>query len=66
MRNDENFPTIRQAARRGPLSEHQLRLMRSEGTLPGFPVGRHFRVNYGMLLSMLEEKSVPKGGERRG
>ena len=29
------FPSIREAAKRGPLSEHCLRLMQKQGKLPG-------------------------------
>lgn len=57
MRNDSQYPTIRQAAKRGPLSEHSLRMMQKQGKLPGFFVGRHFRVNYTVLLSQLNSMS---------
>ena len=57
MREDENFLTIRQAARRGPLSERSLRLLHKQGKLPGFYVGSHYRVNYRALISMLDEES---------
>lgn len=57
MRDDPLYPTIRQAAIRGPLSEHQLRLMRKSGSLPGFFVGSHYRVNYEQLLAQLEAES---------
>ena len=33
MREDVNYPTIRQTARRGPLSEHALRLMQKQNPL---------------------------------
>ena len=58
MREDPNYPTIRQAARRGPLSEHYLRFMLAQHRLPGFYVGNHFRVNYGQLLALLEAQSA--------
>lgn len=58
MRNDERYPTIRQAAQRGPLSEHYLRLMQKQGRLPGFYCGNHYRVNYSALLSQLDAESV--------
>lgn len=58
MREDLNYPTIRQAARRGPLSESCLRLMQRQGKLPGFFVGTHFRVNYGELLNQLQAEST--------
>lgn len=58
MRDSTNYPTIRQAAKRGPLSEHYLRLMLARGELPGFHVGKHYRVDYEMLMAQLREKSV--------
>ena len=61
MRNDERYPTIRQAAARGPLSEHYLRLLLKQGKLPGFYCGRMYRVNYGALLSQLEALSLEGG-----
>lgn len=64
MREDENYPTIRQAARRGPLSETQLRIMQHQGRLPGFFVGSHFRVNYAALLKQLERQSLVSVSER--
>lgn len=57
MREDENFPTIRQAVKRGPLSERSLRLLLKQGKLPGFYVGNHYRVNYRALIAMLDEES---------
>ncbi len=57
MREDLNYPTIRQAARRGPLSECYLRLLHKQGKLPGFYVGSHFRVNYSALLEQLQNES---------
>ena len=57
MSEDENFPTIRQAAKRGPLSESRLRLLLKQGKLPGFYVGTHYRVNYRALISILDEES---------
>ena len=62
MRVDRDYPTIRQNAAMGPLSEHQLRLMQKQGILPGFHVGNHFRVNRKLFLELLEAKSMP--GER--
>lgn len=47
------FPSIRETARRGPLSEHCLRLMLARGELPGVFSGRKFLVNYGKLLEQL-------------
>lgn len=50
---EQKFPSIREAARRGPLSEHCLRLMLKEGKLPGVYSGRKFLVNYERLLEQL-------------
>lgn len=61
MREDMNFPTIRQAAKRGPLSEHSLRLMQKQGKLPGFFVGNHYRVNYSALMDQLSAESMKAG-----
>ncbi len=63
MREDQFYPTIRQAARRGPLSEHSLRLMQKKGKLPGFFVGTHFRVNYEALLDQLQAESLKQRAE---
>ena len=63
MRADVNYPTIRQAARRGPLSEHSLRLMQKRGELPGFFCGNHFRVNYPALLDRLQAESMKTEAE---
>lgn len=52
-----DFLTIRQAAKRGPLSEHRLRLMRAQGRLPGVETGNRYLVNYPLLLSMLDAQS---------
>ena len=61
MREDPKFPTIRQAARRGPISEHYLRLMHKAGKLPGFYVGNHYRVNYDALIEQLQAESEQQG-----
>lgn len=66
MREDANYPTIRQTARRGPLSEHSLRLLQKQGKLPGFFVGNHFRVNYGALLKILEVESAAAVKQENG
>lgn len=58
MREDVNYPTIRQTARRGPLSEHALRLMQKQGRLPGFYCGNHYRVNYAALMDQLQAESM--------
>lgn len=48
------FPSIREAARRGPLSEHCLRIMLKDGRLPGVYSGKKFLVNYELLLKQLD------------
>lgn len=45
--------TIRQCARRGPLSEYTLRVMEKQGKLPCLHVGRKCLVNYDRLLELL-------------
>ncbi len=57
MRVNEDYPTIRQCAAMGPLSEHHLRMMQKQGKLPGFSVGNHYRINRKLLLQQLEEAS---------
>lgn len=61
MRDDTHYPTIRQTARRGPLSERCLRAMLKSGNLPGFYVGAHYRVDYELLMEKLRDTSM-KGG----
>lgn len=53
---DNKFPSIRGAARLGPLSEHCLRLMLKQGRLPGVYSGRKFLVNYDRLLEQLNKE----------
>lgn len=53
MAGIEKFQSIRKTARRGPLSEHCLRLMLKQGNLPGVYSGRKFLVNYEKLLAQL-------------
>lgn len=54
MISQKKFPSIRETARRGPLSEHCLRLMLKGGKLPGVYSGKKFLVNYERLLEQLE------------
>ena len=61
MREDLKYPTIRQTTKRGPLSEHSLRLMQKAGKLPGFYVGNHYRVNYDALIEQLQAESKQQG-----
>ena len=55
MTENVKFPSIREAARRGPVSEYCLRLMLKQGNLPGIYSGRKFLVNYDLLLEQLNE-----------
>lgn len=52
-----NYPTIRQAAARGPYSEYTLRLMLRRNELPGFFAGNRFRVNYALLMEQVDAES---------
>ena len=54
MSESAKFPSIRETARRGPLSEYCLRIMLKQNTLPGVYSGRKFLVNYDRLLEQLE------------
>lgn len=56
------FPSIRETARRGPLSEHCLRIMLKEGRLPGVFSGKKFLVNYSKLLEQLDAADGEKEG----
>lgn len=55
--NTQRWPTIREAAERGPLSEYALRKGIRDGWVPGIFVGNRFRVNYSKLLEILEASS---------
>ena len=52
------FPSIRETAKRGPLSEYCLRLMLARGELPGVYSGKKFLVNYDRLLEQLDAGAV--------
>ncbi len=56
MNTNEKFPSIREAAKRGPLSEYCLRLMLKQNLLPGVYSGRKFLVNYDRLLEQLNKE----------
>ena len=60
-----NMLTIRQTAKRGPLSEHRLRLMEKQGRLPGIYSGNRFLINYELLLDQLNRQSAERLGEAR-
>lgn len=67
--NSTEFPTIREMARSGPLSEYTLRLMLAQGRLPGVFVGasgRTFRVNRAQLLDQLDRESREAVSEQHG
>lgn len=53
MTGSAKFSSIRETAKRGPLSEYCLRLMLKQGDLPGVYSGRKFLVNYEKLLAQL-------------
>lgn len=53
MSENAKFPSIRETAKRGPLSEYCLRLMLKQNSLPGVYSGRKFLVNYDRLLEQL-------------
>lgn len=55
-----NMLTIRQTAKRGPLSEHRLRLMEKQWQLPGIYSGNRFLVNYELLLEQLNRQSAER------
>ena len=52
------FCTIRQAAARGYLSEHHLRLLLAQGKLPGVYSGNRFKVNVRLLEQQLDQMSA--------
>ena len=58
MIEQTKFPSIREAARRGPVSEYLLRLWLKQGKLPGVYSGKKFLVNYGKLLEQLDSEAV--------
>lgn len=53
MTESVKFPSIREAAKLGPLSEYCMRLMLKQGKLPGVYSGKKFLVNYERLLEQL-------------
>lgn len=61
MVKSADFPSIRETARRGPLSEYCLRLMLKRNELPGVYSGKKFLVNYNQLLEQIGAK-VQNGG----
>lgn len=59
---EQKFQTIRQTAKLGILSEHNLRLRLAQGRLPGVYSGNRFMVNVPMLMQKLDAESE-QGGE---
>ena len=57
-RTTTEFCTIRQAAARGYLSEHHLRLLLAQGKLPGIYSGNRFKVNMRLLAELLDKESA--------
>ena len=51
-----SWPSIREVAKQGPLTEYCLRLMLKQGTLPGVYSGKKFLVNYDALLEQIGAK----------
>ena len=59
MKTYSQYPTIRAEAASGEtVTEYQLRLMLARGELPGFYVGKTFRINHAQLVKKLEEMSA--------
>ena len=54
--------TIKEAGKRGPLTEWRLREMRKDGELPGVACGNRFYVNYSKLIEKLESDSEKNAG----
>lgn len=53
MTSNVKFLSVRETAKRGPLSEYCLRLMLKQNILPGVYSGKKFLVNYDRLLEQL-------------
>lgn len=54
---NHTFYTIRQTAKTGILSEHNLRLRQKQGRLPHIMCGNKVMVNYPLLIEQLNEES---------
>lgn len=64
MKELQAFPTIRQEARSGETTtECHLRRMLAQGELPGFYVGRTFRINHEQLVEKLNNMSAAQVGK---
>lgn len=60
-----DFRRVRETAKTGLISEHQLRLLIAQGKCPGIYAGNRFMVNYHALEEMLETQSRACMGEER-
>ena len=58
---NQKFQTIRQTAKLGILSEHNLMLRLAQGRLPGVYTGNRFLVNVPMLIERLDAESEEGG-----
>lgn len=58
---EQKFQTIRQTAKLGILSEHNLRFRLAQGRLPGVYTGNRFLVNVPMLIERLDAESEEGG-----
>lgn len=58
-----NFKTIRQTAALGFVTEHRLRLMVAEGSVPGIKTGNRFMVNVDALAEQLDRESRANVGK---
>ena len=58
---NQKFQTIRQTAKLGILSEHNLRPRLAQGRLPGVYTGNRFLVNVPMLIERLDAESEEGG-----
>ena len=62
MKDYDKYLTIRQTAKRGIITEYQLRKMLRAGELPGFYSGKAYKVNVPMLIGKLDAMSAVNGG----
>jgi hypothetical protein len=62
MKDYDKYLTIKQTAKRGIITEFQLRKMLRAGELPGFYSGKTYKVNVPMLIDKLDAMSAVNGG----
>lgn len=60
---EKTFMSIREVAATGLISEFYLRRMVAQGKIPGVYSGKTFKINYPMLVRMLEEESAQNAGK---